>query len=480
MITFAISLVLLILGYIFYGKFIEKIVGVNANNLTPAYKLRDDVDYMPLPSWRVMLIQFLNIAGVGPILGVILGTLYGSASFLWIVFGSIFVGAVHDYMSGMISLREGGLSLSELHGKFLGKKVKVFSLIFMLLLLILVGAIFTTTPANLLQAIAPLPSGSYIYIIIIGVYYVFATLLPIDKIIGRIYPFFGACLIFMAVAFMIMLFVKNPDIPEVWEGLENKNPRASELPIFPMLFVTITCGALSGFHGTQSPLMARCLKNERYGLPVFYGSMIIEGCVALVWAAVASYFFFDSSEGIITTGKGMVSPTDVIYSVSRSWLGKVGGMVAILGVISASVTSGDTALRSARLVIADFFKIGQSKLSSRLAISASIFVVASLIIWYSISHKDSFELLWQHNGWANQTIACITIWTISVYLASRKKCYWIMLPFAAFMTSVSVSYILYDLHLNYLISCGVGVAVAIILVALFFIRKKKFAGKFLD
>lgn len=435
MITFTLCLVALIAGYFVYGKFTERIFAPD-NRLTPAVTDADGVDYMVLPTWKVFMIQFLNIAGVGPIFGAIMGAMFGTASFLWIVLGSIFAGAVHDYFSGMLSVRNHGESLPELVGRYLGKSMKQVMRIFTVILLILVGAVFVASPATLLAKLTPDYMDVTFWIILIFVYYVLATFLPIDKIIGKIYPVFALALIFMALGLLVMLYVYAPNLPEVWEGLTNTHPKAETTPIFPMMFITIACGAISGFHATQSPLMARCLSSERHGRPIFYGAMITEGIVALIWAAVATYFFHNN-------GMGVSDASVVVFEISKEWLGTIGSILAILGVVAAPITSGDTAFRSARLIVADFLGLGQKKLKSRLYICIPMFLVAGALLLYSLRDADGFQVIWRYFAWANQTLAVFTLWTITVWLVYERKGYSFMVTLfpALFMTVVCLTYI---------------------------------------
>ncbi len=449
MISLILSLVALILGYLLYGKFVEKVFGPDSGRQTPAISKADGVDFVALPTWKVFMIQFLNIAGTGPIFGAIMGAKFGPAAYLWIVFGCIFAGAVHDYLTGMLSLRKGGVGLPEIIGDYLGQGTKKVVLVFTMLLLVLVAAVFVYSPAIILGDIAGDGSSTsmMIWVGVIFVYYFIATMLPIDKIIGKIYPLFAFALIFMAVALMIGLFIKWPSIPEFWDGLANRGPSVgvNGQPIFPCLFITIACGAISGFHATQSPLMARCLKNEKLGRPVFYGSMITEGLVALVWAAVSSYFFFDGGAAECGSDITAAAPT-VVTTVSKTWLGILGGVLAILGVVAAPITSGDTALRSTRLIIADFLKFNQRPVRNRLVISIPLFIVTALLLWFNISDANGFNTIWRYFGWANQTLAVFTLWAVTVYLLKNKKGlrYLISGIPAGFMTAVSITFILVD------------------------------------
>lgn len=442
MITFAISIVLLVVGYFFYGKLIEKIFGANPERETPAYAKQDGVDYIPMKSWRSFMIQFLNIAGLGPIFGAIMGAKFGTSSFLWIVFGSIFAGAVHDYISGMLSLRMDGAGLPEIHGKFLGNRVKRLMRFFTVVLLILVGAVFISGPAEILATLTPETFNMTFWIVVILIYYIIATLLPIDKLIGKIYPLFGFCLVFMAVGIMVELFYYHPALPEIWQGLDNKQPNAANNPIFPMMFVSIACGAISGFHATQSPLMARCLTNERQGRPIFYGAMILEGVVALIWAAAASYLFYTpEGQALVPAGQSM-TPAAIVNLLCNHWLGVVGAVLAILGVVAAPISTGDTAFRSARLVVADALNINQRTLLKRLGVAVPLFVAGFIVLLYSLWDKEGFAVIWNGFSWANQFLAMVTLWAVTVYLSVEKKCYWVTLIPALFMTMVSISFIL--------------------------------------
>lgn len=437
MITFFIALAVLIIGYLIYGKIIEKLFGADPKRETPAITMADGVDYVPMKPWRIFLIQFLNIAGVGPIIGAIMGAQFGTASFLWIVLGSIFAGAVHDYLSGMISLRNKGASLPEIHGMYLGNGVKQFMRIFLVILMVLVGVVFVNTPAILLINNFTPNFSPYIWVAIILVYYLIATLLPIDKIIGKIYPVFGFLLLGMAVAIFVAFIVYKPEIPEIWSGLYNRHPDAAHSPIYPMMFISIACGAISGFHATQSPLMARCMVNEKQGRSIFYGAMITEGVVALIWAAAAAYFFGPDSV-VDVTGKSGVA---IVGIIANTWFTPAIAVITILGVISAAVTSGDTALRSARLIIADFLHYDQKPIKNRLIVAIPMFVVTAVVLVYSIADTSGFDMIWRYFAWANQVIAMVTLWAITVYLAKEKKNYIFSLIPAMFMTMVTMTYI---------------------------------------
>lgn len=436
MIDFIIALGLLVAGYVVYGAFVARVFGVDHKRPVPADTMRDNVDYMPLPTWRVFLIQFLNIAGLGPIFGAIMGVRFGPAAFVWIVFGTIFAGAVHDFISAMMSLRAGGESLPELVGKELGNGVKQLMRAFSLLLLILVGAVFVLTPADLLEALMPGGPGVWFWILLIFAYYILATLLPVDKIIGRIYPVFGFALLFMAAGLLGMLLFGDVEIPVGLSGGLGSRFSGPGHPVFPMMFVSIACGAISGFHATQSPMMARCLKNERLARPVFYGAMVAEGMVALIWAAAAIAFTGGYQE-VQEYLAGHNGAGDLVRDISIGWLGTAGGVLAILGVVAAPITTGDTALRSARLIAADFLRIEQRSIAKRLLVSLPLFVVTGLLMVLD------FDVLWRYFAWSNQTLAMFTLWAATVYLQRHGRLYVITLIPAMFMTTVCSSYLLY-------------------------------------
>ncbi len=444
MITFFISFVALVLGYLLYGKFVSKVFAPD-DRKTPAVVINDGIDYVPMPNWKIFMIQFLNIAGTGPIFGAIMGAKFGPAAYLWIILGCIFAGATHDFFSGMLSVRNNGADLPALIGKYLGKTPRNVMLVFCVVLLIMVGTVFVYSPAEIL---GHLSGGSLLWIIVIFAYYVVATMLPIDKIIGKIYPIFSFSLLFMAVALIVMLLIKMPVLPELWDGLGNmakeQDPSFTD-NIFPCLFITIACGAISGFHATQSPLMARCLKSEKMGRPIFYGSMITEGLVALVWATVAMWFFYDSpTPGYeqLAAAKGFhTSAPMVVTTVCQDWLGMLGGVLAILGVVAAPITSGDTAFRSARLIVASALKLNQKPKMNRLYVCLPIFVVSIALLAWQSSNPDGFNVIWQYFGWSNQTLSVFTLWAITVYLVRKNKPYVITLLPALFMTGVCSTYL---------------------------------------
>ena len=436
MITFTLALVALIAGYFIYGAYVDKIFCPD-DRKTPALTINDGVDYIPLPTWKIFMIQFLNIAGLGPIFGAIMGAQFGTASYLWIVLGTIFAGAVHDFFSGTLSIRNGGESLPEIVGRYLGSKTKKVMCVFTLVLMVLVGAVFVSGPAELLAGMTPDWMNAIFWIVVIFLYYILATILPVDKIIGKIYPLFAIALLFMALGILVMLYVKNPDLPEIWTGFGTKYEKN---PIFPMMFISIACGAISGFHATQSPLMARCMTKEKHCRPIFYGAMVAEGIVALIWAAAATCFFQEN--GIIdqVTGRAF-SGAAVATSISKEWLGAIGGVLAILGIVAAPITSGDTALRSARLIAADFFHIDQRPIAKRLMIGLPLFMITFGVLLYSLRDAEGFKVIWRYFAWCNQTLSVFTLWAITVYLVRSRKNFYIALLPALLMTLVCSTYI---------------------------------------
>ncbi|MDH4092083.1 MAG: carbon starvation protein A [Cyclobacteriaceae bacterium] len=438
MITFLTAIIVLILGYFIYGRIIERVFKFDNERKTPALSMPDGVDYIPMKGWRIFLIQFLNIAGLGPIFGAVAGAMWGPVAFLWIVLGSIFAGGVHDYFSGMLSIRNEGKGIAEITGKYLGPYLKVFMRGFTVFLMIMVGTVFVVGPANILDELTSGWLGANGWVWIVFVYYVLATILPVDKIIGRIYPVFGVALLFMAMGLLIPLLSGAYPIPELTMSnlLMNQHDRAGSFPVFPMLFVTIACGAISGFHATQSPLMARCMTSERQGRSIFYGAMISEGVVALIWAAIGMTFFGGIKELNIAMNENQGNAAVIVNTISHVVLGPVGGVLAILGVVAAPLTSGDTAFRSARLIVSDFLKLSQAGIKNRIIISIPLFAVG-----YMLSLLD-FGIIWRYFAWSNQTLATIVLWTITVYLASERKPYWFVLLPAVFMTEVVTSYIL--------------------------------------
>jgi len=464
MYTFLAGILLLIIGYFTYGKFVEKVFGVNDKRTTPAFTHQDGVDYLPMNTRNNSLIQLLNIAGVGPIFGPIMGALYGPVAFLWIVFGCIFAGAVHDYLTGMISIRNRGAHLPELAGKFLGKAMKHIVNAFAILLLLLVGTVFITAPAGLLHNMM---SGWATMGLIFGaifLYYILATLLPIDKIIGRLYPIFGALLLISAFGVGAMLVITDAPIPEL--SFSNLHP--DNVAIFPLLFLTISCGALSGFHATQTPIISRTTQNEKQGRKIFYGMMIAEGIIAMIWAA-AAMSLFDGPVGLnelLANG----GPAAVVSEASMLMLGAIGGTLAVLGVIVLPITSGDTAFRSARMIIADYFNFSQKKILNRLWIALPLFLISFVLT------KIDFTLLWRYFSWANQSTAVIALFVGAMYLYIAKKNYWIPLLPGIFMLMATLTYIL-NASIGFglaLTTSYIGAAVISVgLVILFFVAAKK-------
>lgn len=430
MISFLLSVAILICGYIFYSKLIDKNFGPDSRQ-TPAVEKNDGVDYVVLPTWKIFLIQLLNIAGTGPIFGALSGALFGPIAYLWIVFGCIFAGAVHDYMCGMMSMRSGGLSMPEIVGDYLGNKMRTVMRIFSVILLIMCGVVFTMGPAGLLAHLTPEKLDANFWFIVVVAYYFVATFIPIDKIIGKIYPLFGICLIIMVIGVSgSLLFSGNFNMPEVWNHFENLHPQG--IPVWPFLFITIACGAISGFHATQTPIMARCCNSEHQGRLIFYGAMIAEGIIALVWCA-AGCSCYESTQALLDAGGGCSA---VVYNICRSTMGKVGMVLAILGVIACPISSGDTAYRSARLILADWFRFDQSSVKNRLIITIPLLAVGMFIC------RLDYNVVWRYFSWSNQTLAMIILWSASVYLSKEHKNYYFTLIPAAFMTAVSATYFL--------------------------------------
>jgi carbon starvation protein CstA len=464
MISFFLGIIILLLGYFVYSKYLANLFGVEPARLTPAVAHEDGVDFVPLPTWKVFLIQLLNIAGLGPIFGAIQGALFGPIAFIWIALGSVFAGAVHDYLSGMMSLRHKGTSLSEIQGMYLGKGVQQVMRFFTILMMVLVGVVFVTGPAKLLASLTPDSFNVTFWVIVVFAYYFLATILPIDALIGRLYPIFGIALVVMAVGVGGGIILGGYQIPEI--TLANLHPK--QLPIFPMLFITIACGAISGFHATQSPMMARCMKNEKYGRPVFYGAMISEGIIAMVWAAAGMAFY----KGIPGLADALVAggPGGAVHQITTTLLGPIGGLLAMLGVIACPITSGDTAFRSARLILTDTFKLNQSTTIKRLAVALPLFAVGISMTFIN------FDIIWRYFAWGNQTLAAVTLWAISVYLVRQKANHWVTTIPALLMTSVCTSYILQakeGFKLAASLSNIVGVTVAILCLVLFMVRGKK-------
>ena len=463
MITFSLAIVILIAGYFIYGKFVSRLFGEDNSRSVPSQTMADGVDFVSMSNWKVFVIQFLNIAGLGPVFGAIMGAKFGTASYLWIVFGCIFAGAVHDYLAGMLSLRNGGESLPNMIGRYLGRGMQHFCTFFILVVLILAGCVVVSQPADLLVSITGGVFGRYFWMIVIFLYYLVATVFPIDKIIGHIYPIFGLAVLFMAAGILVALFVRSPDMPEMWNGF---GERYESHPIFPIMFVSIACGAISGIHATQSPIMARCIRSEKAGRKVFYGAMICEGLVALIWAAAATAYFQDhGASGTAAT---------IAMNISREWLGSIGGVIAILGIIAAPVSSGDTAFRSARLIVSDALHFTQKSISHRMAVSIPLFAIAFIVLYISIYKPDGFAVIWRYFSWSNQTMSVFTLWAVTIYLSREGKNFLVTLIPATFMTCVSVTYLLLApecCNLPAVFSYPTGIIVALIFL-IFFLRWK--------
>ena len=474
MISLFISLAVLVIGYLVYGKVAEKVFAPD-DRKTPAIAINDGVDCVPMKPWKSFLIQLLNIAGTGPIFGALMGAVFGPVVFLWIVFGSILGGAVHDYMSGMISSRHNGASIAELSGTYLGKAAKWIMRVFSVVLLILCGVVFVTSPAALLDELTPDWMNGTFWAIVILVYYLLATLLPIDKVIGKLYPVFGVLLILMAVTVIggILFSGGEYTIPEI--SLQNMYPEGT--PIWPYMFITVACGAISGFHATQSPMVAKCITSEKQGRPIFYGAMIAESVIALVWAA-AGVSFYGATELLNEALKGGAS--NVVYEISTGVLGVFGGILAVAGVVVCPITSGDTAFRSARLILAETFHSDQTKIKNRLIITIPLLVIGGLLTWYAIVDDNGFQTIWRYFSWSNQTLAMIALWVSTAYLLKKGKYRFgsliTALP-ATFMSAVSVTYILtaqegFRLSTAIAYPAGAAFAAALLIVYLVFLIKR--------
>ena len=471
MITLLISFLILLGGYFFYSMIIEKIFGADPARATPAITMADGVDYIEMPWWRVFLIQFLNIAGLGPIFGAVAGAMWGPVAYLWIVLGSVFAGAVHDYFSGMLSIKHNGLSITEIVGLYMGKATKQFMRGFTVFLMVIVGAVFIMGPAKILAGLTPDFASMTFWVWIVFFYFILSTLLPINKVIGKVYPVFGFALLFMALGLIIALFVKGYEIPELTLGnLKNFHSEPEKFPVFPMLFITIACGAISGFHATQSPLMARCIKNEKLGRRVFYGSMITEAIVAMIWATISMSFFGGIRELNDIMNEQQGNAAWAVNEIANSLLGRFGAVLALLGVVAAPITSGDTAFRSARLIVADFLNLKQGPIKNRLLISVPLFAIGFLFT------QINFDIIWRYFAWSNQTLATIVLWTITVFLVNNKKNYLITLIPALFMTMVISSYLLVapeGFALSNGISYIIGMAITILSLIMFIFYYRK-------
>ena len=432
MISLVLSFAVLMTGYFLYGKLVEDVFSPDDRE-TPAYAKNDGVDFMPMPAWKAFLVQLLNIAGTGPIFGALTGACFGPVVFLWIIFGAVLGGGVHDYMSGMISERNDGASIAELSGLYLGKGAKWVMRLFSILLLVLTGTVFVNSPAALLARLTPDALDVTFWIVVILVYYVLATLLPIDKIIGRLYPVFGAVLIIMAVSILFGIFSGGYHIPEI--RFQDLHPAG--LPVWPFMFITVACGAISGFHATQSPMVAKCITSEKLGRRVFYGAMLSESAIALVWAAGGVAFY--GATGGLYDAVSSLGQSGVVYDISTGMLGTVGGALAIVGVIACPVTSGDTAFRSARLILAEITGLDQKKIKNRLIITIPLLGTGAVLT------QLDFNVLWRYFSWSNQTLAMVALWVATAYLLKTKKRKMVSLLTAlpaAFMSAVSLTYIL--------------------------------------
>ena len=486
MITFFTCILLLVAGYFIYGRFVERYFGVQPDRLTPACSMEDGVDYKPMPTWKIFVIQFLNIAGLGPIFGAIMGAAYGPAAYIWIVLGCIFMGAAHDFFSGMMSIRSFGANMPDIIGENLGRVMKTIMNIVVCFLLMAVGVSFVTGPADLIASLTGVSKEIWLYLIF--AYYILATLLPIDKIIGNVYPMMGAALLFMAAGVGVMLVVGDIDgIHQMIEltpaSLKNWHSDPENNILIPMLFVVISCGAISGFHSTQSPLMARCLKNEKYARPVFYGAMVAEGVVAIIWATAAMAYFGGpeglndaATNGVMIDGVlTKVTPAIAVDMICKSWLGKIGAVIAVLGVVVCPITSGDTAFRSLRLTVADFIKSDQKPIHKRLLVSIPLFVLAFILC------KVDFSTIWKYVGIGNQLLATIVLWTASAYFIKKGKKHWLCSLPAAFLTFVCVSYFIMAPHINgglhlspsagYI--AGIVVSLALLLSCIIYARRRR-------
>lgn len=469
MITFAICLAILIASYFLYGGLLSRIAKLDKNAEVPSKSMYDGVDYMPLPRWRIFLIQLLNIAGTGPIFGAILGACYGPVAFLWITLGGILMGAMHDFFAGVISLRHGGKSLPETIGIYLGGGMRKFSLVVIPILMVLVGGVFIVTPSKILTSMTDIPYLTWVAVII--VYYFVATIMPVDKIIGKIYPFFGAALIFMALAMFGVILFGGYELPEL-TTLSNMHYNADNLPIVPTLFISIACGAISGFHATQSPLMARCVTSETQTRPIFFGAMIAESIIALIWAAVAMAFF-GGIEGL--NGWMAANGNDAglaVSTISVTTLGVVGSILALMGVVAAPITSGDTAFRSARLIVADMLNIDQRPIWKRLAVSLPLFTVG-----IGIAFID-FDVIWRYFAWSNQALSVLTLWMITAWLMRRGSSFVLlaMIP-ALIMTYICSSFVFVSDQFIGMGGCDLayiyGGAVTAIIAALLILKIRK-------
>ena len=498
---FFAAVILLLLSYLTYAVVVEKIFGIDPKRLTPVQTKADGVDYVPLKGYKIFFIQLLNIAGLGPVFGPLLGALYGPAALLWVVFGTIFAGAVHDFLAGAMSLRYGGASYPDVIGHNLGSYARIFLIIFTVWFMILVGAVFVNGPAGLLaykttqlldgsslaqslrDFMAATPWAQYctnnlgqidlskilvvFFSVIIFAYYFLATILPIDKIIGRIYPLFAILLIFMAVGLFIALLF-NPNyhvLPNchLSDFVTNMHPK--KLPMWPLIFITIACGAISGFHATQAPMMARCMQSERQARTMFYGVMVAEGLIALIWVTIGLSFYGGDPNALLAAGK----PAVVVAQTSEGLLGGIlGGTLVFLGVVILPISTGDTAFRTGRLILADILKKNQNKLANRILLAVPIFILG---IYFAVG---DFTAIWMAFGWTNQTLACVTLWACAVFLKRRKRCFWVAALPAMFMTCVCSTYLFFDKQFPFKwdlnLASSAGIILTLLITALFFYR----------
>ncbi|MBR6889900.1 MAG: carbon starvation protein A [Clostridia bacterium] len=454
MITLILSFVALVIGYFTYGKLVERTFGPD-DRVTPANSMTDGVDYMPMKTWRAFLVQLLNIAGTGPIFGALMGACFGPVVFLWIIFGSVLGGAVHDYMVGMVSERHEGKSIAELSGIYLGNGVKWGMRLFSVLLLLLTGTVFVNSPAALIARLTPMENDTMLWVVVILLYYVLATLLPIDKVIGKLYPVFGTVLIVMALGILGGTIIGGYHVPEL--TLQNLHPQ--DLPVWPYMFITVACGAISGFHATQSPMISKCITSEKVGRKVFYGAMLSESVIALVWAAGGVAFY--GATGGLNEALTNLGQSGVVYDISTGMLGAVGGLLAIVGVIACPITSGDTAFRSARLILSEMYHLNQNPIKNRLVVTIPLLGVAAVLT------QLDFNVLWRYFSWSNQTLAMISLWVATAYLlkthANKMTSLVTVLP-AAFMSAVSMTYILMA-NEGFKLGAGVGYPVGAVFAA---------------
>ena len=484
MVSFFLCLAVLICGYLFYGKYVDSTFNPDDRE-TPAVAINDGVDYVVLPQWKLFMIQLLNIAGLGPIFGALSGAMWGPVVFLWITFGTVFAGAVHDYFAGMLSERNNGASISEVTGIYLGPTMKNVMRVFSVILLIMVGTVFAVGPAGLIvtlttnSGLSGILTNKVFWLAIIIAYYFTATFISIDKIIGKIYPVFGICLIIMAIGVCFGTLTSGEKIPEIFSNFTNMHPKGT--PIWAFMFITVACGAISGFHATQSPLMARCLKSERQGHFVFYGAMVAEGIIALIWAAA----------GVTLLGVDKLSEmgggnNNTVYTICTMTMGKIGIILAMLGVIACPITSGDTAFRSARLTLADWLKLDQDSAKNRLILCIPVLGIGAILGFGNALGKIDYQIIWRYFSWSNQTLAMIVLWAGAMYLAQNKRNYWICAVPATFMSAVSMTYFMMAGECMGLISFfknnakvgyPVGLIFAVACLALFLSKAKNAASK---